>query len=164
MKDLNQETVTAVMIPPALYSSAHTAEYVNTENFRYGTFIINVGSASSGVYMKVTKATNAAGSGAADLQYPLVGSVYYTNKASVSKTSMVQTSITSSGSVGYIAVDSTAKAIYTGTIDFAKATSSSKAYISIRAKGNSASSMYANGVLILHGNRYQNETGFNVLA
>jgi hypothetical protein len=164
MIDVNQETVTAIMIPPAVYNSAHTAEYVDTQNFRYGTFIINLASASSGVYMKITKASDKSGTGAADLQYPLVGSVYYTNKASASKTSMVQTSITSSGSVGYIAVDSTAKAIYTGTIDFAKATSSSKAYISIRAKGNSASSMAANGILILHGNRYQNETGFNVLA
>ena len=165
MQDIQQETVTAIMIPHDTYSSAHTTEWVNMENHRFATFtIITGGTCTAGVKMKIQKATNASGSSAANVAAPWVGNVYYTNAASTGKTSMVQTAHSSSGSVGYIPVGTTTSCIYQGTVDAATVTSDSKAYISIVAKGNSASSMDAVCVVTLWGSRYQNETGWNALA
>ena len=50
------------------------------------------------------------------------------------------------------------------TVDADTVTSDSKSFIALVAKGSSASTMLMGATYILHGNRYQNETGHNVLA
>lgn len=158
MHDLQQEVGIFKMFVPAAYNSAHTADWVNMENHQFATFIIQVGAVTAGVKFKVQKATNKSGSGATNVAQPFIGNVYYTNKASAAKASYTKTSASSSGSVHYIPVGTSANATYYATVDATAVTSASKAYISLVAKGNSASTMNAAAIVLLWGTRYKQQS------
>jgi len=166
MIDFIQEGVMAIAITHSTYSASHTPIYINMENHRYATFICGTGgTASAGVKLAITKSNNASAGSTSVVAAPWVGNVYYTNTAAASKTSMVQTAHSSSTSVGYMVIPATTGTIVMGTVDAATVTDDNQPYIAITAKaGGAASSLDLMGFVYLHGNRYQNETGHDVLA
>ena len=167
MQDLIQETVIVTTLSPQTINAAAGA-WVNCKNHKYVTFITQIGSCTTGEQFAVFKATNKSGASPAKITEPFVGAVYYTNIASVSKASLVQTSATnlSSTSVIYdvISVAATSSTTYIATVDVTAATDDSKAYISLRGHANAMSTMIITQTAIMHGTRFGNETQWNVLA
>ena len=167
MIDLFQ-TITPVMIVNAedgnSVSSATditTEKYVNCENNKYVTFLINVQTCGTGEQFAVYKATNASGGGTTIVATPFIGNVYYTNVASVSAATVVQTTASTSNT---ISVAATSYAMYYATVDTTTVTSATYPYISMLPNGNGMANMDVEIMAFMHGQRYQNETGFDVLA
>ena len=166
MQDFIQEVVAVQAWPPATYSAAGTPEWINMKNNRYATFIINTGSITTGEEYKIQKAINAAGSSSTDVPHPFVGNIYYHNVSSASSgTIMAQVTPTSVGADDCIDIaDAHDSHVYMATVDAAQATSDSKQYIALVATGSAMASMMMGCVCILHGTRYQNETGYNAVV
>ena len=161
MQDLIQETARGIAIVHDTYSSAHSAEWVNMENHAKVTFtIMTGGTATAGVKMKIQCATNASGSGAANIADPFDGGVYYKHTTTTVPT---KTSASSSGSVDYIVVGTSTSAVYYATVDASKL-ASGKPYVGLVAKGNSASSLDCAAIFECWGTRYQQEAVPDVLA
>lgn len=161
MQDLIQETARGIAIVHDTYGSAHTAEWVNMENHAKITFtVITGGTATAGVKLKIQAAINAAGSSAADVAAPWAGGVYYKQTTTTVST---KTSASSSGSVAMMVVGTSTSATYFGTVD-ASVLPATKPYISLVAKGNSASSLDCAAIFEAHGTRYQQEAMLDVLA
>lgn len=165
MQDLAQECVIGNVWPAATYNSSMSksnATYVNMENNRYATFVINTGAVTTGEEFKIMKAKNKSGSSATDVTHPFVGNVYYLTTAS--KTSVTQTSVVSTGSIDTIDIaDGHDSRVLYATVDAAQATSASYPYIAIVATASSMNAYLAMNV-VLHGTRYQNETGYDAFA
>ena len=161
MQDLIQETARGIAIVHDTYSSAHTADWINMENHAKVTFtVMTGGTATAGTKLKVQCATNASGSSAANIAAPWDGGVYY--KATTT-TTPTKTSASSSGSVAYMVVGTSTSAVYYGTVDASKI-ASGKPYLSLVAKGNSASSLDCAAIFECWGTRFQQEAVLDVLA
>lgn len=161
LKDLINETVRGIAVIHDTYSSAHTHDWVNMENFAKVTFtVITGGTCTAGVKLKVQCASASGGSGAANVADPFDGGIYYKQTTTTTPT---RTSASSSGSVDMIVVGTSTSAVYTATVD-ASELADGKPYVSLVAKDNAASSADMAGIFELWGNRYQQEAPANALA
>ena len=164
MQDFIQEAIIAAQVIPASHSAATPDEWINMENHRYATFIVITGTVSGNTKMKIEQATNASGGTTGDVAHPFVGNVYYTNVGAPTATTMVQTPCASSGSLDVVTIPAATNAIYAVTVDAVQATTAAKPYINFVATNASLSADIVGCVAVLHGTRYQNETGYDVLA
>jgi len=160
MQDLIQETARGISIPAASYSAAHTAEWINMENHAKVTFTIATGAVTGGTKLKIQCATSASGSGAANVAAPFDGGIYYKHTTTTVPT---KTSASSSTSVDYIVIGASSSAVYYATVD-ASVLAAGKPYVSLVAKGASASSALMCGTFECWGTRYQQEAMLDVLA
>lgn len=161
MQDIIQETNSGIIIPHDTYSSAHTAEWVNMEGAAKVTFtVLTGGTVTGGTKLKIQCAINKSGSSAANIAAPWDGGVYYKQTTTTAAT---KTSASSSGSVAYMVIGTSTSAFYQGTVDASKL-AATKPYVSLVAKGNSASSADIAATFTLWGVRYQQEANQDALA
>jgi hypothetical protein len=172
--DFIEETQVVSILNAASGSSASSATsinssvvWVNCEHHKYVTFYIKIDGATTGENFGIYNATNKSGSSAAVVTEPWAGKQYLTNVASVSAATMVRTSFantSATSSADTILVTGGSNGMYIGTVDTTAATTDSKAYITMYAIGSAMAALDTTITVIMHGQRYQNATGFNVLA
>lgn len=172
MQDLIQNVVPCNVFPAKSWGSAmgkSSCTYVNMENHRYATIIINTGSIGTGEEFCVFNAKDKSGTSKAVVAHPFVGDVYYLTTAS--KTSVTQTAVTvqsvSSTSTDCIDIhnSSTNSRIIMATIDAAQATTNSNEYIGFAGTTDASMITAIMGVtMLLHGSRFQNEGGYDAFA
>lgn len=139
--------------PSATISSVASADWVCMENHTMCRVILNTGTVTVGGKIKVQKATNKSGSGAADVARPFVNNKYE-KQTTASLAGYTLTSQTSSTSVGMITVgnSSDSRIIYADIP--ATVTSASKAYINVKFV-SSTFNMVAGVTYEMYGTRYQ---------